>query len=95
MIQGRQSAFFAFGIRSEKVERPLKLGGLATLFLFRPDEFEVGLPTEKSQTHEVVAVNRQIVELVDNDRELRGVCFPMRQNLGSVQVFGLVHIDER
>lgn len=50
---------------------------------------------EKSQKHEVVAVNRQIIELVDNDRELRGECFPMRQNLGSVQVFGLVHIDER
>ena len=63
--------------------------------MFRPDEFEVGLPMEKSQTHEVVAVNRQIIELVDNDRELRGVCFPMRQNLGSAQVFVLVHIDER
>ena len=65
--------------------------------MFRPDEFEVGLPMEKSQTHEVVAVNRQIIELVDNDRELRGECFPMRQNLGSVQVFVLVlvHIDER
>ena len=50
---------------------------------------------EKSQTHEVVAVNRQILELVDNDRELRGECFPMRQNLGGVQDFVLVHIDER
>ena len=63
--------------------------------MFRPDEFEVGLPMEKSQTHEVVAVNRQIIVLVDNDRELRGECFPMRQDLGSVQVFVLVHIDER
>ena len=62
--------------------------------MFRPDEFEVGLPMEKSQTHEVVAVNRQIIELVDNDRELRGECFPMRQNLGSVQVFGLVQMQE-
>lgn len=49
---------------------------------------------EKSQTHEVVAVNRQIIVLVDNDRELRGECFPMRQNLGSVQVFGLVQMQE-
>ena len=59
----------------------------------RPDEFEVGLPMEKSLTHEVVAVNRQIIELVDNDRELRGECFPMRQNLGSVQVFVLFRYE--
>lgn len=49
---------------------------------------------EKSLTHEVVAVNRQIIELVDNDRELRGECFLMRQNLGSVQVFVLVQMQE-
>lgn len=37
---------------------------------------------EKSQKHEVVAVNRQIIELVDNDRELRGECFQCARILG-------------
>lgn len=37
---------------------------------------------EKSLTHEVVAVNRQIIELVDNERELRGECFQCARILG-------------
>lgn len=94
MIQGRQSAFLRLEFDQEKSNGRLSWAVRLRFFLFRPDEFEVGLPMEKSLMHEVVAVNRQIIELVDNDRELRGECFPMRQNLGSVQVFVLVQMQE-
>ena len=63
--------------------------------MFEFDEFEKGLPVEQPHTHAVIAIDRQIVELVDNERELRDGCFPMRQNLGNVRVFVLVQIDER